>query len=145
MQYTIVCKYTCKLTYYCNLLILLNVGIRKGAINLSKTLTISIGTFSIKARSTRAHETGQEDIYIQIDWRALREFGTAAKIYTLARFRHLLNKYDQHLKEKKNKYLGTFPPHSIFCEKRCCNKAFSSYHRFLKKELQWDKDGHIMN
>lgn len=108
-----------------------------------KTYTISIGTFSIKARSDRAHDKGHEEISLQVDWRTLRQLGSAAKVYILATVRDLLIRYDEHLKQKERQNMAVWPPHSIFCEKRCCQKSLTSYMQFLKKELIWNKQGHL--
>lgn len=108
------------------------------------TYTISIGTLSIKVRSERAHDKGPEkEISVQIDWRTLREFGQTVKAYSLARLRDLLIRYDEHLKQKEREKQAEWPPHSLFCEKRCCQKSFSSYIRHLKKEIVFGADGHI--
>lgn len=112
-----------------------------------KTITIAIGTFSIKVRSDRAHDKGQQEITIQVDWRTLRELGSAAQqlVYdkALERLRDLLIRYDEYLKQKEHANMAQWPPHSIFCEKRCCQKSLTSYIRFLKKELRWDANGHL--
>lgn len=108
------------------------------------TYIISIGTLNIEVRSKRAHDKGPEkEISVKIDWRTLRESWQAAKAYTLARLRDLLIRYDEHLKQKERERMAVYPPHSILCEKRCCNKSFRTYHRFLKKELNWDAEGHL--
>lgn len=109
-----------------------------------KALQVSIGTLSVNVRSDRAHAEGQEEITVQVDWRTLREAWTAAKVYTLARLRDLLAKYDNYQTEKHKEYMTKWPPHSIFCEKRCCQKSSSSYLRHLKKELRWDSNGHLI-
>jgi ribosome-associated translation inhibitor RaiA len=101
-----------------------------------KAITFSIGTFSIKVRSDRAHAKGQdEEITVQIDWRTLREFGTAAQqlVYDKAveRLRDFLIRYDEHLKQKERERMAKWPPHSLFCEKRCCQKSTTSYMRYL--------------
>lgn len=107
-----------------------------------KTISISI---AIKVGSL-AHEEGQKNHY-QIDGRTLRAYIQKAwhhtKSFTLEGLRNLLNRYEQHLIDKNDQYIATLPPHSLLCEKRCCQRAFSSYHRFLKKELVWGRDGHI--
>lgn len=109
-----------------------------------KTYAISIGTLSIKVRSDRAHEKGPaEEISVEIDWRTLRQAWQAAKVYTMARLRDLLSRYEEHLKQKEREHQATWPPHSILCEKRCCQKSFRAYHAFLKKELKWDTEGHL--
>lgn len=108
------------------------------------TYNISIGTLSIKVRSERAHDKGPEkEVTVQIDWRTLREAWTTAKVYTLARLRDILIRYDEHLKQKTKERMAVYPAHSILCEKRCCNKSFRTYHAFLKKELRWDAEGHL--
>lgn len=38
---------------------------------------------------------------------------------------------------------GDWPPHSLFCKGHCCNRSFRKYHQFLKRELNWDKHGHL--
>jgi hypothetical protein len=100
------------------------------------TLTISIGTFIVKVRRTRAHgKTGQNP-------------QTENSNHTYEKIRSWLsNAYRQqlgfiHLLDNK-KPIKNWPPHSIFCEKRCCQKSINSYIRFLKKELKWDRQGHI--
>jgi hypothetical protein len=109
-----------------------------------KTYTVSIGTLSIKVRSDRAHDKGpDEEITVQIDWRTLQESWTTAKVYTLAQLRDLLSRYDAHLKQKERENMAQWPPHSLLCEKRCCQKSLTSYMRFLKKELVWGSDGHL--
>lgn len=108
------------------------------------TCTVSIGTLNIKVRSKRAHDKGPEkEISVKIDWRSLRQAWQALKADTLARLRDLLIRYDEHLKQKERERQAEWPPHSILCEKRCCNKSFRTYHRFLSKELVWGKDGHL--
>ncbi len=109
-----------------------------------KTLTISVGTLSIKVRSDRAHAKGQdEEITVQINWCTLHQAWTAAKESTLARLRDFLIRYDEYLKQKERENMAQWPPHSLLCEKRCCQKALSSYMRYLKKELVWGPDGHL--
>ena len=108
------------------------------------TYIISIGTFNIEVRSKRAHDKGPEkEISVTIDWRTLRQSWQAAKAYTLARLRDLLIRYDEHLKQKAKEEAAQWPPHSLFCEKRCCNKSFDSYIRHLKKTIVFGADGHI--
>lgn len=108
------------------------------------TYIISIGTLNIEVRSKRAHDKGQEkEISVKIDWRTLRESWQAAKVYTMARLRDLLIRYDEHLKQKERENMAQWPPHNLFCEKRCCQKSFSSYVRHLKKEIVFGADGHI--
>lgn len=102
-----------------------------------------MGTFIIKVKSEGSDAKKQEEIIVQIDWRTLREFGQAAKVYTMARLRDLLIQYDEYLKQKEKDQIAHWPPHSIFCEKRCCQKSLTTYVRFLKKELVWGKDGHL--
>jgi hypothetical protein len=109
-----------------------------------KAFTFSIGTFSIKVRSDGAHAKGQEEITIQVDWHTLQKLGQAAKVYTMASLRDFLIRYDEHLKQKERENKAQWPPHSLFCEKRCCQKSVTSYMRFLKKELRWGADGHII-
>lgn len=108
-----------------------------------KTITISIGTFSVKLRSEGANAKGAEEIAVEIDWRTLREYWQTAKVYTVATVRDLLNRYDERLKQKAKEEAAQWPPHSIFCDKRCCQKPLASYMRFLKKNISWDSDGHI--
>lgn len=109
-----------------------------------KTYAISIGTLNIKVRSDRAHEKGPEEtITIEIDWCTLRKSWQTLKAYTLARLRNLLVRYEEHLKQKEREHQATWPPHSILCEKRCCQKSFRAYHAFLKKELKWNAEGHL--
>lgn len=114
-----------------------------------KAYNISIGTFSIKVRSDGAHAKGQiEEITIQVDWRTLRELGAAAKqlIYdkALERLRDFLIRYDEHLKQKERENMAKWPPHSILCEKRCCQKSMTSYMQYLRKNIRWGQDGHII-
>lgn len=101
------------------------------------TYKISITVNITKGAHDESHEQAQAQ------WRTLRKLGTAAKDYCLERLYNLLNKYDTYLTEKYKQYMDQFPPHSLVCEKRCCQKSFNSYHRFLKKELRWGADGHI--
>jgi len=107
-----------------------------------------MGTFSIKVRSDGAHAKGQiEEITIQVDWRTLQKLGSTSKQriydYALARLRDFLIRYDEHLKQKERENMAKWPPHSLFCEKRCCQKSMTSYMRFLNKELKWGADGHL--
>lgn len=70
------------------------------------TYIITIGTLSIKVRSERAHDKGQEkQVTVQTDWRTLHQAWPAAKIYTLAALRDLLIRYDEHLKQKAKSHL----------------------------------------
>lgn len=109
-----------------------------------KTYTISIGTLMVKVRSKRAHEKGRdEEISVKVEWSTLHKAWTTAKVYTMAAIRDLLVRYDEHLKQKERENMAKFPEHSILCEKRCCQKSLTSYMRFLKKELIWDKQGHL--
>jgi hypothetical protein len=103
-----------------------------------KTYTISM---DIKIRS-KAREQGkiyQIEGHYKINWSHLQ-----ATVYkALARLLNLLDRtYDRYYPHKNEP--TKWPPHSIFCEKRCCQPAFSSYHRFLKKELAWNKEGHLI-
>jgi coproporphyrinogen III oxidase-like Fe-S oxidoreductase len=103
-----------------------------------------MGTLSVKVRSDRAHAKAKdEEITIEIDWRTLSQSWQAAKVYTLARLREFLTRYDEHLKQKEREKQASWPPHSLFCEKRCCQKSFNSYIRHLKKEISFGADGHI--
>lgn len=109
-----------------------------------KAITISIGTFIVKVRSEGTHDKGQEEIIFQVDWCTLRQAWQAGKEIALQRLFHLLVQYDQHLRQKEEQRMAKWPPHNIFCEKRCCQKSLRSYMRFLKKELRWGTDGHIL-
>jgi len=109
-----------------------------------KAYNISIGTLSIKVRSDRAHARGQdEEVSIQVEWSSLHKAWTTAKVYTMATVRDLLVRYDEHLKNKERQNMAKYPKHSILCEGRCCQRSLTSYMRFLKKELVWDKQGHL--
>lgn len=107
------------------------------------TYTFSIGSFNIEVRSDRAHAQAQKEKY-QAYWRTIRKAWTAAKVYTMVGLRNLLEKYNDYLKEKHKEYLASFPKHSIMCECRKCQKSFRSYHAYLKKELRWNKQGHLI-
>lgn len=108
------------------------------------TYIISIGTLSIKVRSERAHDKGPEkEVSVTIDWRSLRQAWQATKEYSVATIRDLLIRYDEHLIQKAKEDMAQWPPHSLFCEKRCCQRSFNSYIRHLKKEIVFGADGHI--
>lgn len=108
------------------------------------TYTISIGTLQIKVRSKRAHDKGPEkEVSVEINWCTLHQSWQAAKVRTMAAIRDLLIRYNEHLKQKERETLAKFPKHSLLCEGRCCQKSLTSYMRFLKKELVWDKNGHL--
>lgn len=108
------------------------------------TYNISIGTFNIEVRSKRAHDKGPEkEISVKIDWRSLRQTWQATKVYILATVRDLLIRYDEHLKQKEKQRQAEWPPHSIMCEKRCCQKSNRTFWRFMRKELVWGEDGHL--
>lgn len=108
-----------------------------------KTITISIVINLKKGTNDESQEKPIKATY-QIDWCKVRKVGSAAKVYTLARLRNLLNKYDTYIKEKEKQDMAEFPPHSLFCEKRCCQKSQRTYMNFLKKELVWSKEGHLL-
>lgn len=76
-------------------------------------------------------------------WRSLCKLRSSTQTYLLERLYNLLNKYELYRAEKHKEYLKTWPPHSIFCEKRCCQPAARTYMRKLKKELVWGADGHL--
>lgn len=110
-------------------------------------LLISIGTFNINVRSITANGADlQKTVEIQIDWRSLRESWSTTKAYTLGRLRNFLNeRYTTYKNEKQKEFTAKWPPHSLFCEKRCCQRSFNGYIRALKKDLSWGKDGHIQS
>jgi hypothetical protein len=103
-----------------------------------KTYTISI---DIKVRS-KAHEQGkiyQVEGHYKINWSRLQSAARNA----VARLLNLLDRvYCRWQSGREDP--PTWPPHSLFCEQRCCQKSFTSYHRFLKKELAWNKEGHLI-
>lgn len=75
--------------------------------------------------------------------RTLSEIGTTTKAHLLARLCNLLDRYDEYLKEKHKEFMAEWPPHSLFCEKRCCQRSSRSYWRWMKKELKWGRDDHL--
>jgi hypothetical protein len=110
------------------------------------TIRISIGTLSVKVRSHSTNDKGPEkDITVEVDWSTLRKSWQTAKDYTVERLRDLVTRYEEHLKQKEEEFKKQWPVHSIFCEKRCCQKSNRTYWSFLKKELVWGKDGHLIN
>lgn len=36
-----------------------------------------------------------------------------------------------------------WPKHSMLCDCRRCMPSFRSYHKFLRRELVWNKEGHL--
>jgi hypothetical protein len=107
-----------------------------------KTYTISI---AVNIRGG-AHEKGKtvEQNYtsnraIEAAWRKIHE----AETFAVARLLHLLARYEQYLKDKQKEFMAQWPPHSIFCERRCCEKSMTSYVRYLKRNISWGADGHI--
>jgi hypothetical protein len=63
----------------------------------------------------------------------------------VAGLRNLQTKYTTYRSNKHKKFLNEWPPHSLFCEKRCCQRAFNSYHKFLRKEIKWGRNGHLIS
>lgn len=99
--------------------------------------TVSIGPIDISIRGNNAENT------TAYYGRQILALGQAGKEIALERLRNLLDRYDAYQAEKHRQFVYSWPPHSLFCEKRCCQRSFRSYHRFLKQELVWNKDGHL--
>lgn len=98
-------------------------------------------TISIKIKARELNE--EEKDYIEAYRRKVSQAWQTAKVATLERLRDLLKRWETYQANKHKEYMEQWPPHSLFCEKRCCHKAFTSYHRYLKRELKWNKQGHL--
>lgn len=81
---------------------------------------------------------------LQAYWRTVRTYALLAHALVMVLIIEQVEKYDTHIKQKHEDHMATFPKHSLFCECRNCHRSFIGYHRFLKKELRWGDDGHII-
>lgn len=91
------------------------------------------------------HDTAIKNYRIKINGRKIyRLWQELYKGLALAGLRNLQIRYTDYRTAKQKEYLNKWPPHSLFCEKRCCQKAFSSYHKFLRQHIKWGSDGHLI-
>lgn len=107
-----------------------------------RAYTISI---DVKIIRKGAHE-GQTQVYFDTIWNAIHQIREATKDYTLERIRHLLERYEHYEAEKRKEVLANLPPHSLLCEctHRCKAKP-RKYWTFLKNEIKWGPDGHVLD
>lgn len=105
-----------------------------------RTFDISVKVHLKKGAHDEAGQTtGLETLGREI-YRVWQKCYSYLKSYGL---RNLQTYYAARASRKHKDLLNQWPPHSLFCEKRCCNKSMNSYHRFLKKNLVWGADGHV--
>ena len=99
---------------------------------------------SIDIRLTKEFDGKSQEVAQANFWRSLRQLGQACYQIALAGLLHLLTRYQNYRNEKHKAFMGQWPPHSLFCECRHCQKSVRAYTRELRRGLIWGRDGHII-